>query len=174
MGKCSSASSSSSSHSSILVRWWAIVFSSGKFCPILGWGMSVSSEDSSSSSNVKWQCTVLREPGGGCALGVAGLKDKFSCVETWYSHGALCRGVGIFTLSIPLSYPSSSCAYSHSNTLFKVVTKQPKILHQVMCVLAVRNCCRKMPCKLFLWWHWVCLVWDLPSKIVRLILCYSI
>ena len=57
---------------------------SGEWCSILGWSVSLLSEDSLSSSNVKWQHTVVRVPGygDGHALGVAGPKDKFSHVET--------------------------------------------------------------------------------------------
>ena len=81
------------------------------------------SEDSLSSSYVKWQHTVLREPGEGHVLGVAGLKDKFSCVQTWYSHGAGHRGVGIFELSPPFSYPISSKVSLHLKASFKMVKK---------------------------------------------------
>ena len=56
---------------------------SGEWSSIQG-----SSEDSLSSLYLKQWCTVVRAPGCGCFIGVAGLKDKFSCVETWYSHGA--------------------------------------------------------------------------------------
>ena len=75
VGKGSSASSLSSS--AILGRWQANMSSSGEWSSILGL-----SEDSLSFSYVSWQCTVLREPGDRHALGVAGPKDKFSCVET--------------------------------------------------------------------------------------------
>ena len=122
VGKWSSAYSSysSSSSSSALVRWWAIGCSSGEWCSI-----QASSEESLSSSNVKWWHTVVRLPGcgGECGLGVAGLKDKFSHVETWYRCGALCRGVGILKLSLPLSYPPSSKASSHLKASFEVVLK---------------------------------------------------
>ena len=95
--------------------------SSGEWSSILG-----SNEDSLSSSYVKQWHTVVRAPGcgDGHALGVAVPKDKFSCVETWYSHGAWHRGVGILTLSLPLLYPVSSLASYHSKALFKVVTQQ--------------------------------------------------
>ena len=68
--------------------------------------------------------TTLGEPGDGCALGVAGPKYKFSGTETWNSHGSWHRGVGPLELSLPLSYPISSKASSHSKVSFKVVTKQ--------------------------------------------------
>ena len=114
VGKCSSASSLSSA---ILGRWQANMSSSGEWSSILGL-----SEDSWFSLYVRWWHTVLREPGDGHTLGVAGPKDKFSCVETWNGHGVMHKGVGIFEFSLPLSYPSSSCANSHSNASFKVVT----------------------------------------------------
>ena len=50
---------------------------------------------------------MLAEPGDGHALGVAGLKDKFSCVKTWNGHGSWHRGVGTLKFSLPLSYPIS-------------------------------------------------------------------
>ena len=59
------------------------MFLSGELCSILGWGASLSSENSSSLS-VKQQHTVVRVPGcvDRCVLGVAGPKEKFSHVET--------------------------------------------------------------------------------------------
>ena len=65
----------------------------------------------------------MNEAEGGCVIGVAGPKDKFSCVETWYSHGAQCRGWEIIKLLFPLSYPISFKVSSHSKASFKVVTK---------------------------------------------------
>ena len=53
------------------------MLSSGEWASILGL-----SEGSLFSLYVRWHCTVLREPGDGHALGVAGLKDQFACVET--------------------------------------------------------------------------------------------
>ena len=118
VGKCSSASSSSSS--AILGKWQANNSSSGKWSSILG-----SREHSSPSSYVRQKCTVLWAPGDGHALGVVDLKDKFSCVQAWYSCSAGHRGVGIFKLSLPFSYPTSSKVISHSKASFKVVTKWP-------------------------------------------------
>ena len=66
---------------------------------------------------------MVREPGDGCALGMAGPKVKFSCAHTWYRYGAWHRGVGIFKLSLLLLYLLSSKASSHSKASFKVVTK---------------------------------------------------
>ena len=134
VGKCCSASSLSSS--AILGRQQATVSSSGEWSSILG-----SSEDSLSSSYVKQWHTVLREAGDGCALGVAGQKDKFSCVETWYSHGAWHRGVGIFKLLLPLSYLISSKVSSHSKASFKVVTKWP---NNISSDIYVRCCAESM------------------------------
>ena len=75
VGKCSSVSSSSPT--ATLGRWLAKVSSSDEWSSILGL-----SEDSPSSLYIRWQCTLLREPVDGHTLGVAGPKDKFSCVET--------------------------------------------------------------------------------------------
>ena len=48
--------------------------------------------------------------------GVARLKEKFSLAETLYRHGVLHKGMGIFKLSLPLSYPSSSSVSFHSKS----------------------------------------------------------
>ena len=53
-----------------------------------------------------WHLNLWGECTGCCSAvvsGVVGLKDKFSLVDTWYIHGTLLRGVGMFKLSLPLS-----------------------------------------------------------------------
>ena len=45
-------------------------------------------------------------------------------VFTWYRHGVLCRGVGIFKLSLLFSYPLPPSLSSHSKASFNVVIKQ--------------------------------------------------
>ena len=73
----------SSSSSSALFGWQAIGHSVSEDCSILPWSVLLSLEESSLSSNVKQQHTVLRLPGclGEYARGVVGLKDKFSLAE---------------------------------------------------------------------------------------------
>ena len=78
----------------MLGRWQASMLSLGEWSSILE-----SSEDSLSSSYVRWQCTMLRKPEDGCTLGVAGPKDKFSSVKTWNDHGLQHRGVGTQTFT---------------------------------------------------------------------------
>ena len=80
--------------------------------------------------NVKQWCTelwllnLLEECSRWCAAvinNLVGSKEIFSLVEMWYRHGAFCRGVGMFKLSLPLSYPSSSCASCYWKVSVKVV-----------------------------------------------------
>ena len=57
--------------------------------------------------------------------GVAGSKEIFLSLETWWILEVLLRGVGMLKISLPLSYPSSSKASLLSKAAFSVVTKQP-------------------------------------------------
>ena len=138
--QCSSSSSSSSSSSTSSSsrwhsgrnHWWGqtIHCSTSEECSVLSWSGLVSGDKLSSSLNDKWQHIELRllcwwGECVQCVSGVAGLKDKVSPYNAWYRHGVLCRGVGIFKLSLPLSQPSSSRASSHSKASFRVVIKWP-------------------------------------------------
>ena len=57
--------------------------------------------------------------------GIAGSKEMFSSLETWWILEVLLRGVGMLKFSLPLSYPSSSKASLLSMAALSMVTKQP-------------------------------------------------
>ena len=79
-----------------------------------------------------------------------------------------------------------TCRNSHSQTLHLLVRVLIQKCHlswsqsnlilflKTGSVAAVLSCCRRMLCKLILWQYWGCDVWDLPSKVVMLLLQHSI
>ena len=73
--------SSSSSSSSALVSQGAIGCSTGEGCSVLAWSVLLSIEELSSSSNIKWWCTVLRLSGqqGECAVCGRSKRQIFTC-----------------------------------------------------------------------------------------------
>ena len=64
-----------------------------------------------------WLVTVLH--------GVAGSKEMFSSLKTWWMHDVLLKGVDMLKFSLPLSYPSSFRVSLLSNAALRVVMKQP-------------------------------------------------
>ena len=57
--------------------------------------------------------------------GIAGSKETFSSLETWWILEVFLRGVGVLKFSLPLSYPSSSNASLYSSAALRVVMKCP-------------------------------------------------